>query len=115
MNGKYYGVYDMRSGEEDCVGIFESAEEICAFFGGINKSRIWCGITRGNALTFGKKRYRVEVFEGATVVGIRKLLRERFGKWNHQITRDGGIWVRQKGESWQLFAADLEEAFEIGG
>jgi len=78
MRGKYYGVYNIKR-EDECLGIFESTEEVCAFFGGITRSRVWCAIFRKNPLAFKSERYWVEVFEEPTVNGVRRLIRRELG------------------------------------
>jgi hypothetical protein len=109
MKGKYFGVYDLKH-DETCVGVFESIAEICKFFGGITESRVWCGMSRNNALTFKTERYRVESFKEPTEHGVRKMLRQRFGAYMYKI-RDDGIFCRQNNtQEWQFFAADYDEA-----
>ena len=114
MNGKYFGVYNLKD-DEACVGTFESIREICTFFGGITESRVWCGMSRNNALTFKTERYRVEVFEEPTEYSVRKLMRQRFGRGMYKICSDG-IFYRQSGiRGWQFFAGDFEEAVALCG
>jgi hypothetical protein len=60
--GKWYSVHDQINNEA-CVGVFESTDEICKFFGITSKNRISSGIMRGNILTFGKERYVHSSFE----------------------------------------------------
>ena len=111
MKGKYYGVYDVRNGDA-CVGVFENVDEICAFFGGIAKRRVWCAVCRDNALTFKAERFRVVVYREPTIAGVRRMMRRRFGLGMFKRSRDG-IYTRQEGvRGWRFFAADLEEAVD---
>jgi len=106
MKGKYYGVYDLKN-DEMCVGVFESVSEICEFFGGITKSRVWCAVTRKNPLAFKSKRYWVEVFTEPSERAIRAALRERFGKKNYRITEDG-VFFRVEGvKGWQKLEGEI--------
>ena len=110
MKGKYYGIYDMKRGEE-CVGVFESTAEICAFFGGIRPNRVSCAIVRKNPLTFGRERYWVKVFEEPTENGVRKLIRRKLGL--KMFMKPNGIYVRnRRTEAWRFFASDFEMAME---
>jgi hypothetical protein len=94
------------------VGIFESTQAVCAYFGGIRENRVSCAIVRKNPLVFKSERYWVEVFKEPTANGVRKLLRQRFGAKMFKITNDG-IFTRQSGVlGWELFASDFEEAVE---
>jgi hypothetical protein len=114
MNGKYFGVYDLKH-DEACVGVFESIRDICAFFGGITESRVWCGMSRNNALTLKTERYRIEAFEEPTEYSVRKILRQRFGTGMYKINPDG-IFIRQNGiRGWRFFAKDFEEAVSLCG
>jgi hypothetical protein len=106
--GKWYGLYNLKEGEA-CVGIFENTAEIRAFFGITSKNRISSGIIRGNILTFEQERYQVKVFKEATVKEVRRLMRQRFGKQWYKISEEG-VFIRQPGQNWQLFASDLDEA-----
>ena len=115
MKGKYYGVYDIRN-DDACVGIFESIEEVCTFFGGIRRNRIECAICRNNPLTFGAKKYWVEVYDIPTTAGVRQAMRRRFGATNYKICKNGDIYVRENGtKDWQLFATDYEEVMDLCG
>jgi len=109
MKGKYYGVYDMRD-EDRCLGVFESTDEMCAFFGGIKRGRIWCAISRKNPLTFKAKRYWVEVFTEPTRNSVKKLLRQQYGPKKYRF-RPEGIYIRDSVEQdWKFFTDDYEEA-----
>jgi len=114
MNGKYYGVYDLKN-EDACVGVFESINEIAAFFGGIRRNRIECAIVRKNPIALKNKRYWVEVYETPSTAEVRRLMRERFGFFNYKIC-DDGVYIRGEGrKGWRLFASDFEEAVELCG
>jgi len=63
-------------------------------------------------LTFGTERFKVVVFKEPTTKEVRRLMRQRFGNRGYKITQDG-IFTRQPGRSWQLFASDLEEAISL--
>lgn len=105
MKGKYYAVYDMKD-EEVCIGVFESIEEICTFFGGIRRNRVECAITRKNPLAFKAKRYWVSVFKEPTKHSVRGLLRQKYGTAMYKICPDG-IFIRRDGcRGWQLLASD---------
>ncbi len=112
MNGKYYGVYNMKR-EDECVGVFESTQEICDFFGGIRLNRVSCAIVRKNPLAFKTERYWVEVFEEPTKNAVRKLMRERFGLRMYKISSDGIYTRREMNNDWQFFARDFEEAVSL--
>ena len=113
MKGKYYGVYDIKR-KDECVGVFESTAEICAFFGGIRPNRVSCAITRKNPLAFKSERYWVEVFEELTENGVRKMICRKLGL--KMFIKPDGIYVRdRKTEEWQWFAGDFEEAAERCG
>ena len=108
MKGKYYGVYNIKR-EDECVGVFESTAEICAFFGGIRPNRVSCAISRKNPLAFKSERYWVEVFEEPTENGVRKMIRRKLGL--KMLVKPDGIYVRdRRTEEWQFFAKDFEEA-----
>jgi len=112
MKGKWYGVYDIRDYEQ-CVGVFESTEELCAFFGGITRDRVWHAIYRNGPLTFGSKRYHVEVFKYATEKEVRRKLKQRFGAKMYKITPEG-IFTRKEGVvGWRFFASDFEEVAQL--
>jgi hypothetical protein len=114
MLGKYYGVYNIKN-DEECVGIFESTAEICAFFGGIRTNRVSCAIVRKNPLAFKTERYWVTVFKEPTRNQAKTLLRQRFGKKMFKIT-DKGVFIRQKGiKGWNYFAVDYAEAVDLFG
>ncbi len=115
MKGKYYGVYNTKR-EDECVGVFESHEEISEFFGGIRPNRIACAIIRKNPLTFKKERYWVQVFVEPTKNEIRKLMRKRFGLWMYKIVEGEGIYTRRDyQDEWHFFAKDYEEAVRLCG
>ena len=108
MNGKYFGVYDVRRGDA-CVGTFERVAEICAFFGGITQSRVWCAVTRKNPLAFGRERYWVEVFKEVTESGVRRRLWREL-RLKMSVKADG-IYVREhRWVEWRWFASGLDEA-----
>ena len=110
MKGKYYGVYDIKR-EEECIGVFESTAEICAYFGAIRPNRVSCAIVRKNPLTFGRERYWVTVFEEPTENGVRKLIRRKLGL--KMFMKPDGIYVRdRRTEEWRFFASDFETAME---
>jgi hypothetical protein len=114
MNGIFYGVYDLKN-DEACVGVFESTAEVCAFFGGITESRVWCGRTRDNALTFKTERYRVDAFKVPTKKEVREVLSRRFGKHMFKISPDG-VFIREEDTlEWTFFAEDFEDAIEMCG
>jgi hypothetical protein len=112
MKGKYYGIYNIKR-EDECLGIFESRQEISDFFGGIKLNRISCAVVRKNPLMFGKERYWVEVFTEPTKNSVRKMMREKFGLWMYMIKAEG-IYTRQdRNDDWHYFAADYEEAVSL--
>ena len=115
MNGKYFGVYDIKDGDI-CVGVFESINEICAFFEITNRNRIECSICRKNPLAFKEKRYRVEVFLTYTEFGFRRLMRQRFGHKNYMLNRkDGNVYIRDMAKEnwvWVHYASNMDEAVE---
>jgi len=112
MNGKWYGVYDMKR-ENRCVGTFESTAEICAYFGGITKNRVWHAIHRKSPLAFKSDRFWIEVFKEPTLGEVRRTLRKKHG---HRLvkTHESGIFVRNSTkEKWQLYAHTFEEAVKM--
>ena len=108
MNGKYYGVYDIKN-EDSCVGVFESTREICAFFGDIREKRVSCAISRKKPLAFKSERYWVEVFQEVTENGVRRRLwRELRLKISVKVD---GVYVREdRRVEWRWFASGLEDA-----
>jgi hypothetical protein len=112
MRGRYYGVYDLKR-EDECVGVFESTDELCAFFGGIKRYRVWCAISRKNPLAFKTKRYWVEPFEEPTKTAVRRVMKQKFGLWMYKIVPEG-IFVRaNRADEWHYFAGDFEEALSL--
>jgi len=108
ISGHWYAVYNIRE-DEACVGVFESTAEICAFFGGILKHWVSKSVMLNYSLTFGSERYKVVVFKEATLKEVKRLLRQRFGDRRYKVT-DDGVFIREFGQSWQLFAPDLDKA-----
>lgn len=115
MKGKYYGVYDMKRGEE-CVGVFNNINEICCFFGGIRQNRVECAICRKNPLAFGSERCWVEVFDTITKQAGKALLKRTLRHGKYKITPEG-IFTRDSivKTNWRFFAADYEEVAELCG
>jgi len=112
MCGKWYAVYNLRR-DYECVGVFESTAEICAYFGGIKAHRVSQAISRKNPLTFKSDRFWVEVFQEPTLGGVRRILRKEHG-YELVKTHESGIFVRKsKKEKWQLFASSFEEAVRL--
>ncbi len=112
MKGKYYGVYDIHR-EDECVGVFESTAEVCAFFGGIRPNRVSCAIIRKNPLAFKTKRYWVETFVEPTKTEVRRAMKKKFGRWMYKIVPEG-IFVRKSyADEWRYFAGDFEEALDL--
>ena len=71
MKGKYFGIYDLKDNEQ-CIGVFESVDEICRFFRITNQNRIHESVHRKTPLAFHSKRYEVVSFAEPTVGGVKK-------------------------------------------
>lgn len=109
MKGKYYGVYQLRTEEEPCIGMFESTQEVADFLY-VTRERLWLAVTRKNPIAIRKARYWIEVFKEPTEYSTRCLMREKFGLGMYKICPDG-IFVRKCNDTtWHYFAADYEEA-----
>ena len=109
MLGKYFGVYDMKDNEQ-CLGIFESVEEICRFFRITNQNRIHEAVHRKMPLAFRSKRYEVISFAEPTKKGVQRKLREIYGMGHFEVRSDGTVFVRHDGvKGWRLLAEDFKE------
>jgi hypothetical protein len=113
MNGKYYGLYDMKRNDE-CVGVFEGIQEICDFFGGIRRNRVECAICRKNPLAFGSERYWVEAFDTITKRDGKAILLKTLGHGMYKVVPDG-VFARTSivKTNWHFFAAALAKAAEL--
>ena len=109
MRGKYFGVYDIKN-DEQCVGVFESVEEICRFFRITNVNRIHEAVHRKMLLAFKSKRYWVASFTEPTKKGVQRKLREIYGMGHFEIRSDGTVYIRREGiKGWQFLAEDFKE------
>lgn len=109
MRGKYFGVYDIKN-DEQCIGVFESVEEICRFFRITNQNRIHESVHRKMPLAFKSKRYWVESFTEPTKKGVQRKLQAEYGMGRFQVRSDDTVYVRQDGvKGWRLLAEDFRE------